>query len=406
MRIAYLVNQYPATSHTFIRREIRALERRGVEVLRLSLRAAKSGLVGPEDLEEAAKTRVIVGAPVGTLVKAMFASFAVAPMACAGAFVLMLRFAWRSETGLIRHFFYYAEALVVATWLREEKAAHLHAHFGTNSATVALLAARIADVGFSMTVHGPEEFDKPDLIGLPAKIRKCSFAAAVSQFGASQLRRLVPPEYWERIKVVRCGVEREFAGGVPPPPPAEPRFVSVGRLAAQKGHITLMEAVGKLGREGRACEVELIGEGELRRTLEAAAAQFGVAGRVRFSGWRAPAEVRAAIEKARALALPSYAEGLPVTIMEAFALERPVIATYVAGVPELVAPGENGWLVPAGDADALAAAMAAALAAPPEQLAAMGRAGKKRVEEAHDIDKIAAELERLFGEAARRKEAR
>jgi glycosyltransferase involved in cell wall biosynthesis len=120
---------------------------------------------------------------------------------------------------------------------------------------------------------------------------------------------------------------------------------------------------------------------------------------VGITGWASSSDVAGYIADSRALVLPSFAEGLPVVIMEAFALKRPVISTYVAGIPELVENGVNGWLVPAGSAEALADAMRQALAASPEKLARMGRAGYERVTQNHDIRKEAAKLADLYREA-------
>lgn len=399
MRIAYLINQYPSVSHSFIRREIQALERQGVSVSRFSARRSKAGFVAEEDREEAARTRTIIDAGAPALARAIGASLALRFPRALGALAAALAMGARSETGLLRHLFYWAEALALADWMARLRLAHVHAHFGTNSATVALLAARVAGAGFSMTVHGPEEFDKPGLIALAEKIRKARFVAAVSSYGASQLRRLVPPADWGRIRIVRCGVERAFHEGASLAAPQASRFACVGRLSAQKGQITLVEAAAILKKKGRAFTVTLVGDGEMRADIEAAARRLDVLDCFEFAGWRTPADVRRCIESSRALVLPSYAEGLPVSIMEAFALERPVISTFVAGIPELVTPGENGWLAPAGDAEALAAAMAEALSLDEAALRRMGAAGKERVLELHDIDRIALRLKALFAEA-------
>jgi glycosyltransferase involved in cell wall biosynthesis len=400
MRVAYLVNQYPGISHTFIRREILALERRGFEIARFTIRASKAGVIAPEDKEEASRTRSIVGAPAATIAASAFRSLAAAPLRSVAALLDGVAAGWRSEAGVLRHLIYYVEALVLAAWLRDQGIAHAHAHFGTNSATVAMLAAKVAGASFSMTVHGPEEFDKADLIGLSRKIRSSRFTFAVSNYGVSQLRRLVEPAYWDRIRIVRCGVERSFHEGRLSAPPSEPRLVSIGRLSPQKGQMTLLEAAATLKREGLGFHVVLIGDGEMRGELESAAARFDVRDCVTFAGWKTPAEVRAEIVASRALVLPSYAEGLPVSIMEALSLERPVIATWVAGIPELVTDGVDGWLAPATDAVSLAAAMRDAISSPPERLHAMGRAGRERVLLLHDIDRIAEELEALFADAS------
>jgi glycosyltransferase involved in cell wall biosynthesis len=398
LEIAYLVNQYPGISHSFIRREIAALERRRVRVRRFALRPPKAGVLSSEDEAEAALTRSIVDHPKAALAGAILSALAARPGASAGALAKALRMAAPSEAGIVRHLIYFAEAAALARWMRSAGLAHVHAHFGTNSATVALLAARIAGAGFSMTVHGPEEFDKPGLIALAEKIRAARFVAAVSSYGASQLRRLVAPEFWDRIKIVRCGVEKAFYAA-PPPPPAAGRFVSVARLCEQKGQLTLVAAASRLKSAGRDFKIALVGDGEMRGAIADAARRAGVLDRLEFLGWRTPGEVRAEIGKAIAFVLPSYAEGLPVSIMEAMSLGRPVISTYVAGVPELVEPGATGWLAPAGDADALAAAMGEALDLAPERRAAMGARARARIAADHDIDQIAGELAGHFAAA-------
>ncbi len=397
MKIAYLINQYPSISHSFVRREIEALERCGVEIFRFAIRSSVHGAIASEDRREAEKTRRIVGAGAAELFSAIAASILTRPAGALAALALALRVGWRSEAGLVRHLFYAAEALALASWMRGGGLAHVHAHFGTNSATVAMLAARINGVRFSMTVHGPEEFDKPALIALPQKIRAAAFVAAVSSFGMSQLRRLVEPKFWDRIRIVPCGVEKSFHEGAAAAP-EEARFVCVGRLCEQKGQLTLIDAAAEVKRRGGRFRLVLVGDGDMRGAIEAAVARHALGDMVVLAGWKTPDEVRREIEACRAFVLPSYAEGLPVSIMEAMLLERPVISTYIAGIPELVIDGESGWLTPAGDALALADAMAAAIAAPSSRIAEMGRAAKARAFARHDIDKIAGELKSIFAE--------
>ncbi len=406
VRVAYLVNQYPSISHSFIRREIEALERQGVDVRRYTVRSSVHGLISEEDRREAAKTRRIVGAGAVEIARAAAASLVARPFGAVAALARSFAIGLKSEAGLARHAFYAAEALVLATWMREEKLNHVHAHFGTNSATVAMLAARVNGATFSMTVHGPEEFDKPSLIALAPKIRAAAFVAAVSSFGVSQLRRLVEPEYWDRIRIVPCGIEKSFHEGPTPSPPDETRFVCVGRLCEQKGQLTLIEAAAEAKRRGGKFTLALIGDGDMRGDIEAAIHRFGLSSEVALLGWKTPGEVRREIEASRAFILPSYAEGLPVSIMEAMVLERPVISTYVAGIPELVIPGENGWLAPAGDAAALADAMMAAIAAPASRIAEIGRAARRRALERHDIDMIALNLRDVFAGIVERDSAR
>lgn len=399
MKLAYLINQYPSISHSFIRREIEALERRGLLISRFSVRKSAHGAIAPEDRREAEKTRTIIDAGAGAILVAIASSLVARPFGSYSAISEALVMARPSEAGLLRHFFYAAEALVLAGWMRRERIAHVHAHFGTNSASVAMLASIVNGGSFSMTVHGPEEFDKPGLIALRRKIAAASFVAAVSSYGMSQLRRLVEPEHWDRIRIVPCGIEKSFHDGPATTPSERPRFVCVGRLCEQKGQLTLIEAAAAARRRGADFDLVLVGDGEMRDDIEAAVARLGLGDVVTLAGWKTPAEVRREIEASRAFILPSYAEGLPVSIMEAMVLARPVISTYVAGIPELVVPEENGWLAPAGDAAALADAMLAALAAPDDRIAAMGAAARARALARHDVDLSAERLAGHFAEA-------
>lgn len=389
MAIAYVINQYPGISHTFIRREIEALERRGLVIARYAIRPSLHGIIADEDKDEAEKTSHIVGAPAAELFAAGAGAIVRSPARAVRALVLALRLGARSDAGLFKHVFYWVEALIVSSWMRRDGATRAHAHFGTNSATVAMLAAMLAGVRFSMTVHGPEEFDRPGLIGLKQKIEAADPAFAVSSYGMSQLRRLVAPAHWEKIRIAPCGVEEAFWRGASPAPEGRARFVCVGRLCEQKGQLTLVEAAARVKARGRDFHLTLVGDGEMRADIETEIARLGLNAHVALAGWRTPAQVRAEIEASRAFVLPSYAEGLPVSIMEAMLLGRPVISTYVAGIPELVVPGENGWLAPAGDAEALADAIEAAIAAPTQTIRAMGAAAHARARARHDIDAAA-----------------
>jgi glycosyltransferase involved in cell wall biosynthesis len=215
---------------------------------------------------------------------------------------------------------------------------------------------------------------------------------AISDFGRSQLYRWTAFADWPKIEIVRCGLEDALLKHPRVPVPEARRLVCVGRICAQKGQLLLVEAAARLAEQGVDFELVLVGDGPLRPPVEALIARHGLHGVVRIAGWLGGDGVRDAILAARALVLPSFAEGLPVVLMEALGLGRPVISTYVAGIPELVEPGLSGWLVPAGTLDPLVAAMRAALEAPTDVLEAMGRAGAGRVAERHDL---AREVDRL-----------
>ena len=238
---------------------------------------------------------------------------------------------------------------------------------------------------WSFTVHGPEEFDRAPLIGLAEKVRRCAFVVAVSSYGRSQLYRIVPHECWPKIRVVYCGLDHSFFDKPSIPPSPSRRFVCVGRLCEQKGQLLLIEAARRLAAGGTDFELVLAGGGELRAEIELLIVRFKLEGRIRVTGWISSDQVREEMEAARALVLPSFAEGLPVVLMEAMALRRPVITTYIAGIPELVHNGEHGWLVPAGDVDALIEAMRGCLDAPAHLLERMGEAARIRIRSRHLI---------------------
>lgn len=406
MRIAYLTNQYPAVSHSFIRREIHALEERGVEVKRYTVRRSPYGLIDPEDIAEAAQTRVILGAGTTRIGLAVLGTALSGP----GAFLKAASLAWRtgqrSEKGRFYQAFYLAEACVLRQWLARDRVDHLHAHFGTNSATVAMLCRELGGPGYSFTVHGPEEFDRASGLALEAKLARAQFAVGISSFTRSQLYRRCAAEDWGKLHVVHCGLNGRFLAEPTSPATTERRMVCVGRVCEQKGQLLLVLAAAELASQGLDFELVLVGDGEMRRQVEELAARSGLNGRLRITGWADQKAVIKHIRSSRVLVLPSFAEGLPVVLMEAMALGRPVISTYVAGIPELVEPAVNGWLVPAGSVEELAAAMREALSAPEERLDAMGRAGRAKVLEQHDARKEAAKLAELFRQAVEKGEAR
>jgi len=237
---------------------------------------------------------------------------------------------------------------------------------------------------YSFTVHGPAEFQAPTALG--AKVHDAAFAVAISSFGRSQLYLHCAYEDWPKIKVIHCGLERSFFEGACTGAGDSRRFVCVGRLCREKGQLLLIEAVARLRDRGVHFELLLAGDGPMRGEAESLIAHFGLAQQVRISGWISSEEV-----------LPTFDEGLPVVLMEALALCRPVVTTYVAGIPELVRAGENGWLIPAGSVGELADALEACLAASPEILQRMGEAGRERVRARHAIDIEAQKLIELFG---------
>jgi colanic acid/amylovoran biosynthesis glycosyltransferase len=396
MRVCYFVSEYPAVSHTFIRREIVELERNDVTVLRVSLRRDGRTLVDEADLREAARTRYIFDGSIGKLVSAFAHALTRRPAALVKAGLAAIKMTRRSSRPSFFHLAYLAEALVLARWALEQDVRHIHAHFGTNGAEVAMLSHILTGIPYSFTVHGPDEFDKPEYLGLPAKVQHAAFVCVVSSFTGSQICRWIPPEQWAKIKLVRCGLDADFLIQRPSAMVPKIQLVTVGRLSEQKGQLVLLEALALLAREGVQFKMTIAGDGPLRPVLESGIRKLGLEEQVELAGWQNNLQVRALIRGARALILPSFAEGLPVVLMEALALGRPVITTYVAGIPELVTDQSCGWLVPAGSVEQLARAIKRCLSAPDALIQAMGAAGRTRVLERHDIAKECRKLADLF----------
>ena len=396
MKIAYLINQYPKVSHTFIRREILALERLGHTVQRIAVRGWNDIQVDPQDVAEQAKTQFVLQGGAVLLLIATFKSLISSPARFFTALKLALKMGWRADRPMLFHLIYLAEACQTAQWVQAAKSRHIHAHFGTNPAEVAMLAGVLADVPYSFTVHGPEEFDRPQFLKLADKIKHAKFVVAISSFGRSQLSRWIDFSEWYKVQEVHCGLEPAFYADTDTTLPTEPTLVCVGRLCEQKGQMLLIEAAKQLKEANIVFSLVLAGDGEMRAEIEQLIKKYQLEQQVKITGWISSDAVRTHILAAQALVLPSFAEGLPVVIMEAMALRRPVLTTYIAGIPELVTHGKNGWLFPAGSVDALVDAMKAALNTPQKQLQAMGDDAFLRVTVRHDIDTEAAKLAALF----------
>jgi colanic acid/amylovoran biosynthesis glycosyltransferase len=394
--IAYVVPTFPMPSQTFIRREIAALEARGWTIHRFAMRRFGPELAEPADRAEQERTEYILDAgPIG-LARAVLAEALGRPRRWSSALATAVRMGRRSEKGLAWHLAYLAEACYLRRRLAARGARHLHAHFGTNAAAVATLCRLLGGPPYSVTIHGPEEFDAPRPLGLRQKIRHAAFVVAISQFTRGQLLRWADYRDWGKIRVVYAGANPAYLEHGPAPIPEAPRLVNIGRIVEQKGQVMLIEAAARLRERGHDFELAIVSDGPMRGQIEGLIDRLGLGGRVRITGHLDDQGVFREVLAARALVLPSLAEGLPSVFLEAMALGRPVIGTAIAGHPELIEPGVSGWLVPAGSVEPLAEAMAEVLTADPAELEPMGRAGAARVAAQHDpaaaIDEFAALL--------------
>lgn len=388
MKLAYLTTEYPAVSHTFIRREILELEKRGHQILRFSIRKP-TNCIDQQDISELNKTTYILTQSKIDMLLICFKTMLASPIQSLIALRALFFFSLRSERGHLRHLAYFVEACVLLRDLISAQITHVHVHFGTNATAVAYAARLLSgkSITYSFTAHGPDEFDAPIGLSLKEKILESAFVIAISNFGASQLKRWIPVRSWPKVKVVGCTVDAHFSGDDTIIDIAENNhtFICVGRLSAQKGHFILLDALEMLIKSGLSCQLILAGDGELREEIESYIQQKNLLSNVTITGWIKGDEVRNLILASRAMVLPSFAEGLPVVIMESFILNRPVLTTRIAGIPELVKEGQNGWLVTPNDPTQLADRMGEILQTPVSRLLDMGKEGGRAVQLKHTV---------------------
>jgi colanic acid/amylovoran biosynthesis glycosyltransferase len=353
LRIAYMTGEYFRVSHTFIRREAAMLRALGHHVQSISIRPPRPGEnLGPEAEAEKFSAIILLPASPFALIAAHLSQLVASPARYFSALAL----AFRTRKSFFSAIAYFAESALLARRMRQEKLTHLHNHFSSSSCSVAMLAAQMGGFAFSFTVHGPAEFFEAAAWRLDEKVRRALFVNCISWFCRSQVMVFAAPADWPKLHIVHCGVDpaqfpprREIAAGT--------NLLFIGRLAAAKGLPILLEAMTKLPN----ATLTIAGDGPDRRLLESQSQQLSLAARVRFAGYQTPDQIRALLAQADLFVMTSFAEGVPVVLMEAMAAGVPVIATRIAGIPELIADGQSGLLVPPGDADSTARAIASLL---------------------------------------------
>lgn len=396
MTLGYLLNTYPAPSGTFIRNEIEALEARGLVVRRLAVRRFAGPLVDQADRAEQDKTHYLLDGNGAQMVLAGLRHALTHPLGFARALPIWYGLLRQAGGGVVRHVAYLLQAAYLVQLAERDGITHIHSHFSNNAPAVAMLSHRMGGPSYSFTAHGPDEFADAPKLSFAAKIADAAFVIAISHYCRGLLSGLAASRADEqKIHIARCGLDLDKFDPAPPVVPHNQTLVCVGRLCPQKGQVHIPAAVAALRTQFPDLEVILVGDGESRARIEAEIEKHGVGDAVRLHGWADNSEVRGLIAQSRALLLPSYAEGLPVVIMEAFALGRPVISTNIAGIPELV-DEQCGWLIAPGDHEQLVAAIGSALTASPERLALMGQEGRARIERQHDRRLLAQRLEILF----------
>ncbi len=396
--IAYLTGEYPRATDTFIQREVAALRALGLPVLTCSVRrTGPEHLVCEEQKSEAAATFYVLSAarPLRLLLSHL-SSFLIHPTRYLSALWLAIK----TSPGGIRSFlfqlFYFAEAGVLSTYMRKNEVRHLHNHIAKSSCTVAMLASEMSGIPYSFTLHGPDIFFEPEHWRLDEKIARARFVVCISHFCRSQAMVFSHPRYWHKLHIVHCGVYLDRYANTENP--MGHNLLFVGRLAPVKGLPILLRALGALVDSFPNIHLSIIGDGPSRVALERQVQSANLEKHVSFAGYKSQNEVAKALVKADLFVLPSFAEGVPVVLMEAMAASRPVVASRIAGIPELVTHGSSGLLVPPGDPDALTCAIAKVIGNP-SRATAMGISGRAQVETAFNLKTEAKRLKTLLDEA-------
>lgn len=397
-RVAYLVSEYPAISHTFILREVLGLRARGFVIRVASINSSGRPLstLAAEERAEAETTFYVKQAGVTGAARAHLLTLLHTPAAYLRGLVFALSLAGTDLGQILFALFYFTEALMLGHWMDRQGLTHVHVHFVNPASTVGLIASHIFPVGFSFTVHGPDEFYDVRGQRLRKKIEGASFVLCIGHFARSQLMKVSSPRDWPKLDIAPLGVDLEVFAQQPFRP-ANPPFhlLCVGRLVPAKGQHILIAAVGHLVRGGRNVTLRFVGDGPDRADLERETDARGLAGHITFEGNVNQDSIRRFYREADAFVLASFAEGIPVVLMEAMAMGIPCVSTMITGIPELIRDGLDGLLVMPSDDQALAQAITR-LIDDGDLRRRLSEAGRRRIAEKYDLNKNVDRLAQLF----------
>lgn len=392
MRAAYFTGLYPRATDTFIQIEVTGLRALGVEVDTFSVREpGDEHIVGPEQSTEKAQTFYLLSASPLAFLTAHVWLLVRSPLRYLRGLKLALSTSQPGIKGLIYQLIYFIEAGLLAREICKRQISHLHNHIANSNCTVAMLASALGEFSFSFTMHGPHIFFEPMRWRLDEKIRRAKFVACISYFCRSQGLIFVRPEHWEKMPIIRCGVNLDLFQPTAYEQQKGNRLLYVGRLAVEKGLPVVLESLKDLAAKYPDITLTIIGDGADRHFLEDLTEQMALTDHVEFVGYQSQSSVRDYLSQTDIFVLPSFAEGIPVVLMESMAMGVPVVATQIAGISELVESGKNGYLVPPGNSPALTGAVDQ-LINDPDLRATLGKAGRQKVEQHFNIAHSLTEL--------------
>ena len=397
-RVAYLCGTYPRATDTFIQHEVAALRQAGIEVHTLSVRRPIQREIGFEEQAAERRSTVYLLPCAPWRVIAAHVSLLLRRPAC------YLRAAWTAVSirspglrSLVYQMFYFAEAGLVAAYLKRHAIGHIHNHSPDASGYVTMLAAEMSGAGYSLTLHGFGILSEPSRWRLRDKLARARFAICVSGFARSQAMLWSDKEHWRKFHVIHCGVDtdgirlREHAG------PGR-RLLFIGRFDPVKGLPLMIEGLSDLSRHHPDIHLDMVGDGPQRESVERLVGEHGLADRVTFHGYLTQDQISRMHEITDVFVMTSFAEGIPVVLMEAMAAGLPVVAPRIAGIPELIQDGENGFLFTPGDVPGLVA-LTSELLTDPDLRNAFGAEGRRTVEQAFCLDTEVSRFARVMLEA-------
>lgn len=411
--VAVLLSRFPLVTETFILREVVEMERQGQPVVLVPLLRERPAVVHP--------------AAARWVDRALYTPFISRAIVLANARALLRRPArylallLRLVAGTARHpkalagtAGIFLKAVHLAERLRELGVRHVHAHFATHPTSAALIIRELAGIDYSFTAHAHDLFLPHSRALLPAKLRGARFVRVISRYNLEFILRAYPTldrETTGKIIVVHCGIDpaayrpavASAQATAPGAVTAPARLLCVAALKEYKGIPVLIDACARLRDAGMRFECDIVGEGPLRREIERRIAGHQLSGQVRLLGALPEPEVARRLAESTIVVLPGVAtregwmDGIPVALMEALAAGKPVVASAISGIPELVEDGVEGLLVPPEDAPALAAALAS-LIADPARARTLGARGPAKIESGFRLDRAVADLLRLIDE--------
>jgi glycosyltransferase involved in cell wall biosynthesis len=389
VRVAYVMSRFPKLSETFVANEILGVERAGIETEIHPLIRERTEVVQPATAAMVARAHFL---PLlsWAVVRAQLFFLARRPGAWLGSLAAIVAGAWRHPGSLVRSLVLFPAIVGHARQLLDQDVEHVHCHFATYPALAGFVIHRLTAIPYSFTAHAHDI--QVDRAMLERKVAEAAFVVAISEESRETILEACGPAAARRIRVIHCGVDTAAFRPADTAVPGRPFTVlAVGRLIPVKGHVNLVLACARLAAAGIPFRCRIVGEGTLRDLIRQRIVAHGLSGSVELLGARTSDEVRTLLATGDALVLPSVPtaegrrEGIPVVLMEAMSSGLPVVASRMAGIPELVEDHVSGLLVEPGDIGGLADALAV-LAADPTLRDRLGRAGRARVLEAFDLD--------------------